>query len=91
MYATDNTGKTPLHYCVENTTTKIAELMLDKSDPDRPLVDIADSEGYTPLQLAIIAANKILVTFLLHNGADINCRDSEQHTVIHWATGLYLP
>ncbi|ELU12921.1 hypothetical protein CAPTEDRAFT_84912, partial [Capitella teleta] len=80
----DYTGKTALHYCVENMTSEIAELIFDE---DSSLLEIKDNEGYTALQLAVIAANVPVINFLLEKGADINSVDTEGHTVIHWATG----
>ena len=82
---TDNSGKTPLHYCVENETGRVAELLLRT---DKSVIDTKDSEGYSALQLAVIACNIQIVTLLLKHGADINQTDSEGHTVVHWATGM---
>lgn len=62
--------------------------LLVMAAPD--LVDGRDEDGFTPLHLAVIAGNMQLVTFLLANKADINAVDNEKHTVVHWATGLYI-
>ncbi len=80
----DNTGKTILHYCVENKSTKVATFVLEK---EPSLLEKKDNEGYTPLQLAVIANNTSMVNFLLKKGADIKSTDNEGHTVVHWATG----
>ena len=84
--ALDNTGKNTLHYCVENDSTKIAVLVLKA---DKGLVDTRDNEGYTPLHLAVIASNELMIKFLIKNGAKLNSIDNEGHNVIHWATGKY--
>ena len=84
MSTRDYTGKTSLHYCVENVTTDIAELILGEDDS---LLELKDNEGYTALQLSVIAANVPVIRYLLKRGADINSVDSEGHTVVHWATG----
>ena len=84
MTTRDYTGKTALHYCVENVTLDIAEMILE-ADPG--LLELQDNEGYTALQLAVIAANVPMIKHLLKKGADINSVDSEGHTVVHWATG----
>lgn len=47
-------------------------------------LDHQDKSYYTCLHLAVIAGNKIIVEFLVNNGANINLQDSDQHTVMHW-------
>ncbi len=59
--------------------------MVLKADPS--LIDIKDEEGYSPLQLTVIAGNNALIEFLLQHGADITATDNENHNVAHWATG----
>ena len=79
----DRTGKTALHYCAENTSPDVAQLLL-KSDAG--LVNQPDEEGYTPLHLAVIAGNRIMLRYLLDHGAEVNLLDNERHSVVHWAT-----
>lgn len=79
----DRTGKTALHYCAENTTPDLAQLLI-KAQPE--LVNQADEEGYTPLHLAVIAGNRIMLRYLLDHGAEVNLLDNERHSVVHWAT-----
>lgn len=69
---------------MENESARVAELLLLT---DKSIIDLQDSEGYSALQLAVIACNIPVVTLLLKRGADINQTDSEGHTVVHWATG----
>lgn len=80
----DRTLKTPLHYCVENSNTNCAEAIL-KIAPE--LVNAQDENGYCPLHLAVIAGNKPLIKLLIAKGADINMRDNEGHSAVHWAIG----
>lgn len=82
----DAHGRTALHHCVENPDTACAELLL-KADPS--LLAAPDDEGLTPLHLAVIAANVPLIRLLLKRGASLTCRDHQQHTVAHWATGRW--
>ena len=77
-------GRTALHHCVENADTVCAELLL-KTDPS--LLSTTDGEGLTPLHMAVIAGNVPLIRLLLKRGASLQCRDEEEHTVAHWATG----
>ncbi|KAH9630814.1 hypothetical protein HF086_001042, partial [Spodoptera exigua] len=52
------------------------------------LADARDADGLTPLHLAVVHGNVPLVQTLLAAGADVNARDDEHHTVVHWATAL---
>lgn len=83
MKECDRTGKTAMHYCAENTVPDVAQL-LTKANAE--LVNQADEEGYTPLHLAVIAGNRIMIRYLLDHGAEVNLLDNERHSVIHWAT-----
>ena len=86
LTTTDHSGKTALHYCVENKNNKIATLLLET---DCSMINVQDNEGYSALHLAVISGNKTMIDTLLKKGADINCVDMENHTVAHWATGKY--
>ena len=84
MTARDKSGKTALHYCVENNTVDIAKLILE-AQPS--LLNVVDKEDYSALQLAVIAGNTPLINFFISEGADLASSDKEGHTVVHWATG----
>lgn len=51
------------------------------------LANARDADGLTPLHLAVVHGNVPLVQTLLAAGSDVNARDDEHHTVVHWATG----
>ena len=80
----DRTGKTALHYYDGNMSTECVELLFG-TEPQ--LINAADDEGYTPLHLAVIAGQKIVIRWLVARGANINHLDAELHSVVHWATG----
>jgi ankyrin repeat protein len=82
----DSGGKTALHYCVENPNTEPVELLLSL---DQTLINVHDDHGHSALHLAAVAGNVHVVKCLLQHGADINTRDKDEHSVVHWATGLY--
>ena len=84
MSARDGSGKSALHYCVENTSPQLAELLVMVAPG---LVGVRDSDGYTPLHLAVIAGNHPVVCLLLRAGSDVNGTDNEGHTLVHWAIG----
>lgn len=84
MRVLDPLGRTALHYCKDNKSTKIAAMLLNR---DLSIIDVRDVNGYTALQMSVMAGNHQMVNFLIRNGADARTRDSEQRTLIHWATG----
>ena len=57
----DRTAKTALHYCAENQNTACLDQILDVSPS---LLEQADNEGYTPLHLAVIAGNTLVIRFV---------------------------
>lgn len=84
MSERDASGRTALHYCVDNTTSQVAELLVTS---DQTLLTSADSDGLTPLHLAVMAGNAVLVRFLLQKGAPVTTVDGEGHGIVHWAIG----
>ncbi|KAG8189081.1 hypothetical protein JTE90_028629 [Oedothorax gibbosus] len=78
----DRTNKTALHYCAESGSLPCAQLVL-ASDPG--LLDSPDTEGHTPLHIAVISGNKGTARFLLKHGADPDKIDRERHSSVHWA------
>ena len=64
--ATDNEGRTVLHYAAEGYThaaaRQAAEMLFDFGRPD---ISAADNEGRTPLDIATRSNNESLVKFLL--------------------------
>lgn len=64
--ATDNEGRTVLHYAAEGythtTARQAAEMLFDFGQPD---VSAVDNEGRTPLDIAMRCNNESLVKFLL--------------------------
>nr|XP_034325555.1 titin homolog isoform X16 [Crassostrea gigas] len=81
----DDNGRTALHYCADNLETQCAEMLLAK---DPSLLEVKDSQGFTPLHMSVISGNVPLLKLLLAKGADIRSLDSELHTPTHWATGI---
>ncbi|XP_048733464.1 titin homolog isoform X3 [Ostrea edulis] len=79
----DDNGRTALHYCADNLETQCAEMLLAK---DSSLLEVKDSQGFTPLHMSVISGNAPLLKLLLKKGADIRSLDNELHTPTHWAT-----
>ena len=83
----DDNGRTALHYCADNLETQCAEMLLMK---DSYLMEVKDSQGFTPLHMSVISGNAPLLKLLLKKGADLKSLDGELHTPAHWATGKLL-
>ena len=78
----DRTGKTALHYCADNQSTACCQQILDLQPG---LVNTADSEGCSPLTLAVLAGNTTILRYLLARQATIDAVDCELHSAVHWA------
>lgn len=66
-------GSTSLHYCIENELFDVFEIVLSSF----PNVNVQDSDGYTPLYVAVLNENKDLILKLLEEGADPHIQDNE--------------
>ena len=82
--ARDPLGKTALHHSVEHRFVDIVRLLLEQ---DSSIIDLQDVNGNTALQLAVVVANIIIIRYLIAEGANVNIKDNEQHTMAHWAAG----
>ena len=49
-------------------------------------VDDRDSEGWTPLQMAVWKGHTTVASLLINCGADIEARDNKQCTALHFAS-----
>ena len=56
----DRTGKSAVHYCAENQNITCLEQVLEVAPS---LMEEGDTEGYTPLHLAVIAGNTNIIRF----------------------------
>ncbi len=74
---------TPLLKAIQN---KNIELIIEQVSSDKLSVNAKDNDmGLTPLMLASIANEPILINLLLEYGADINAADNDGWTALMWA------
>lgn len=95
MGARDRGLRCALHYCASSGAGANAAARAACADrvlmAEPVLANARDSDGLTPLYLAVVHGNVPLVQTLLAAGADVNATDDEHHTVVHWATGkIYI-
>ncbi|KAL2132753.1 hypothetical protein VTI74DRAFT_3408 [Chaetomium olivicolor] len=73
------------HHAIFHAVTKghreILRLLLQYNAP----VNVRDSQGRTPLHLAVLHDREALAKLLLQHGADVNTRDSAGRTALHYA------
>ncbi|MBU1109115.1 MAG: ankyrin repeat domain-containing protein [Candidatus Riflebacteria bacterium] len=94
--AKDSFGQTCLHKAASSNNIEICkDLLLKGADLQAEAVSLipglVDSKwkngvgGVTPLFCAISGSASSTVTFLLERGADLNSRDTNGNTLLHWA------
>lgn len=76
----------PLHMSMKNERIATTQLLLDLGAD----VNVADSEGATPLCFASAAADVESMRILLDHGANVNHRDITGLTPLHWVAGGFL-
>lgn len=83
-------GILPLHtaarsYVKGPANVEIVKLLLDAGAH----VNVQNSEGNTPLMLAVSSSNTDVVTLLLARGADVNAKSREGYAALQFAQALY--
>ncbi len=83
--STDKNGNTSLIAALRSTPELKREEMVALLLRHHARVNVRDSEGGTPLHIAVRRGQLSLVRMLLNAGADINARNRWQHTPLHLA------
>ena len=94
LYATDNSGRTVLHYAVlirnenrlENAMKFIFQQENEKTDPERKLIQIQDTlNNDSPLDLAVKYSNNNTIQLLLKESPDLTLCGKHKSSVLHKA------
>jgi hypothetical protein len=79
----NETAASPLHWAAIQGNVEIASLLLNAGAE----LDYADSTGQTALMHAVQNSHVLLAHLLADSaGANLQVRDREKHTLLHWAT-----
>ncbi|KAL4510769.1 hypothetical protein ABPG72_004923 [Tetrahymena utriculariae] len=70
-------GSTALHYCIEKELLETFHTLIESF----PNINIQDSDGFTPLHVAVLNEQNDLVLELLKKGADPSIQDNEGQSV----------
>ena len=73
-------GWTPLHSATEKSRNEVAELLIAEGADVNAVAD--NNSGYTPLHSA---RNEEIVELFIVNGANINAKDANEFTSLHYA------
>jgi ankyrin repeat protein len=77
-YKDEKSGKTSLHYAVQNDNDDIVNIIIENNANINEL----DNYGNTPLHLALENNNKVIIRALIKAGADINIKNNDGFSVI---------
>jgi ankyrin repeat protein len=78
----DNDGRLPIHWSTVPTSAKPILLLLQES---RCNVNVTDCSDMTPLMWACYHKNVTIAKQLLNEGADVEEKDYEGNTAMHWS------
>jgi len=91
---TDCWNRSPLHLAVTNKHREVVKCFINQSEnatrgsfggriPMIPDLNISDSEGQTPLWIALLTKQFELATLLIEGDADMNTLDEEHLSLLH--------
>ncbi|KAL4875539.1 ankyrin repeat-containing domain protein [Aspergillus karnatakaensis] len=86
LKATDDRGRTPLHWAAANRRDEVVKMLLANGAP----LESADMYGDTPLQTAIRKRRRKAVDRLIQQGANVNHQNKQGRTPLSLAAGLAM-
>ena len=78
--AKDNNGNNILHIAIQKENYEMVNEIIETFD-----VNYVNSDGETPLHLAVAKKQNEIVCLLLHNNADVNIQNNQGDTALHVA------
>ncbi|XP_019853663.1 PREDICTED: NF-kappa-B inhibitor cactus-like isoform X2 [Amphimedon queenslandica] len=81
----DEDGDTPLHLAIIQENIPLTFYLVRLITGVSMSLDIANNLRQTPLHLAVITAQPMLVNLLVQAGASVNCPDRKGNTCVHLA------
>jgi ankyrin repeat protein len=80
-------GRTLFHVACSSGRTEMVEFLLSKVQNSSKFVNLKDQRGFTPLINATISESIDIMKRLVHLGADVNARNDDGATAVHFAAG----
>lgn len=82
-------GRTLLHIATSSGHSNVFDYLIQKLDSDHivQMINQPDDKGFTPLINATIGENSHIMAKLLELGAQVNARNLDQASAIHFAAG----
>lgn len=79
-------GKTLVHMAASSGNENVVNYIVENLNP-KDVVSVVDQKGFTALINATISESESVITTLLEHGADVNARNTDGASSLHFAAG----
>ncbi|KAH0784969.1 ankyrin repeat protein [Histomonas meleagridis] len=82
----------PIHYAVASRDTKVIEAILSNKSNDEKIEELKRktlNDGATAIHIAVASGQPDLVSFIIHQGANVNSTNNENRTPLHLSMGFF--